>query len=224
MTLSVTAGTAEKSASSRNSKPTVGLIGVGKLGTAVGRLLEAAGYPLLAWSRSDSAERNLALSVMLPTAQMASREEILRADYLILAVPGPAAMNLDLSGYDGVIIDATNAWEPTDGDSPAGVNTRAFAQANPDLRVVKTFNHTAYTELTADARPAHVPGRRALGVAGDNEAARHAVARIVDDAGFDPVEMTLPQGHILEPDGPVFGNRFERADLQALVDASTARG
>ena len=103
MTLSVTAGTAETSASSRNSKPTVGLIGVGKLGTAVGRLLEAAGYPLLAWSRSDSAERNLALSVMLPTAQMASREEILRADYLILAVPGPAAMNLDLSGYDGVI-------------------------------------------------------------------------------------------------------------------------
>ncbi|QCP04871.1 hypothetical protein [Brevibacterium sp. CS2] len=88
--------------------------------------------------------------------------------------------------------------------------------------MVRTLNHAAYTDLAADARPAGAPGRRALGVAGDDPAALEAVAALVDRLGFDPVVLGPDRAHLLDVDGPVFGRRLERAEFESALAAASA--
>ena len=103
----------------------------------------------------------------------------------------------DLAALRGIVIDATNAWEATDGiAAPAGAEpqlsgTCGLARDLPHLAVVRTLNHAAYTDLAADARPAGAPGRRALGVAGDDPAALEAVAAA---HGLTPAQVMLRWG------------------------------
>ncbi|GAA4384405.1 NAD(P)-binding domain-containing protein [Brevibacterium sp. NPDC049920] len=212
----------------KTTATTIGIVGVGKLGTALGRLVIDAGCELVLAGRPGQPMLDLIVSSLLPEAQLVDFAELAaRADITILAVPRPALAGLDLAALRGIVIDATNAWEATDGiAAPAGAEPQLsgtcwLAGDLLHLAVVRTLNHAAYTDLAADARPAGAPGRRALGVAGDDPAALEAVAALVDRLGFDPVVLGPDRAHLLDVDGPVFGRRLERAEFEsALADAS----
>lgn len=212
----------------KTTATTIGIVGVGKLGTALGRLVIDAGCELVLAGRPGQPMLDLIVSSLLPEAQLVDFAELAaRADITILAVPRPALTDLDLAALHGIVIDATNAWEATDGIvAPAGEEPQlsgacGLARDLPHLAVIRTLNHAAYTDLAADARPAGAPGRRALGVAGDDPAALEAVAALVDRLGFDPVVLGPDRVHLLDVDGPVFGRRLEQAEFAAaLADAS----
>lgn len=213
----------------KTTATTIGIVGVGKLGTALGRLVIDAGCELVLAGRPGQPMLDLIVSSLLPEAQLVDFAELAaRADITILAVPRPALAGLDLAAFRGIVIDATNAWEATDGiAAPAGAEpqlsgTCGLARDLPHLAVVRTLNHAAYTDLAADARPAGAPGRRALGVAGDDPAALEAVAALVDRLGFDPVVLGPDRAHLLDVDGPVFGRRLERAEFESALAAASA--
>ncbi|MGW9825465.1 8-hydroxy-5-deazaflavin:NADPH oxidoreductase [Brevibacterium pityocampae] len=220
----------------KTTATTIGIVGVGKLGTALGRLVIDAGCELALAGRPGQPMLDLIVSSLLPEAQLVDFAELAaRADITILAVPRPALAvprpalaGLDLAALRGIVIDATNAWEATDGiAAPAGAEpqlsgTCGLARDLPHLAVVRTLNHAAYTDLAADARPAGAPGRRALGVAGDDPAALEAVAALVDRLGFDPVVLGPDRAHLLDVDGPVFGRRLERAEFESALAAASA--
>ena len=205
----------------------VGIIGVGKLGTTIGRLVANAGHELFLLSRPEDSIRELTISVMLPDSSTLPLEEMKQvADIIILAVPQSALADLDLDKTRGIIVDATNAWETTytspaldnsaDSSEPveSKANPRGFspiATMYPNLRVVKTLNHAAYTELTAE------PGRRALGVVSDDPAAQKIVSEFIDSIGFDPYPLRSARAQIIEPNGPAFGARLELADWEKLT-------
>ena len=208
---------------------TIGILGVGKLGTALGRLVLDAGYDLVLAGRpaaQDDLMLGLIVSSLLPEARLTDFATLAAAARVtILAVPRPALAEVDLGALRGIIVDATNAWEATDGAPPdtgaggqseGGGGFAALAAAHPHLSFVRALNHAAYTDLGADARPAGVPGRRALGVAGGAPAV-DAIAGLVDAFGFDPVVLDAEQAHLLDVDGPVFGRRLERAEFEAAV-------
>jgi predicted dinucleotide-binding enzyme len=89
--------------------------------------------------------------------------------------------------------------------------------------VVKTLNHLGYHELDEDRRPAGSPGRRAVGVAGDDKDALDVVSEFVERIGFDAVRLdSLRAGRSLEAGGPVFGASLGRADLQRVAGAEAA--
>ncbi len=210
----------------QNDRDLIGLLGAGKLGTAIGRLAAEAGFPLAVSVRPGNPLYDLTLPTLLPTARLVPFEELARtADILILALPQPALASIDLSGVRGIVVDATNAWEATDGTpdnsiSASSANTRhttAALQARyPELAIVKSLNHAGYTELSAEARPHGAPGRRTVAVAGD-AAARSRVAAFIDAIGFDPVELSAEHAALLEPGGVAFGQRLELADWPADI-------
>lgn len=198
----------------------LGIIGVGKLGSALGRLALDAGYDLQVADDPARELLDLIVGSVLPGARLVDVDTLIAtSDVIVLAVPQPVVETLPLGAVDGaIVVDATNAWEATDGvRALTAPTTLALAARHPHLRLVKTLNHLAYADLLADARPAGTPDRRALAVAGDDADAVATVVRLVDDLGFDPVPVGLALAGRLEPTGPVFGRRLTGADLEAAL-------
>jgi hypothetical protein len=84
--------------------------------------------------------------------------------------------------------------------------------------VVKALNHIGYHELEDQARPAGAKDRKAAGVAGDDPEAVEAIARLVDQIGYDPARVgDLAAGRILQPGGPVFGVTLNLPEFERVV-------
>ncbi len=205
----------------------LGIVGAGKVGTALGRLALDAGWELAITDLPGQPMLDLIVSTVLPGARLVDFETLAaESDIVVLALPQPAVASLDIEGLrDVVLVDATNAWAYTDGvRTIEGPTTRAIAARNPGLPIAKTLNHFAYSDLLADARPGAASGRRAVGVAAEDPRAREAVSRLVDDLGFDPVLIPLADSALLEPDGPVFGRQLVIADFVDALGVPTVVG
>lgn len=180
---------------------TVGVIGTGRLGTAVARLALEAGYPTYVSGR-DTAMNAMIVETTLPGAHWTTPAELWeRADAVILAIPQEALATLE-PAPGTLLIDATNAW-----DNAPEVDVAKLFPENP---VVKTLNHTTYSELHTEA---HLG--RAMGVAGDEEYAV-AVDKLVADMGFDPVRAPA---RALTPGQPFFGRRFTAEEFALALES-----
>lgn len=210
-------------------RPVIGIIGAGKVGTALARLLVEAGYEVHIAGSPRQTALELLVDVVAPGARVASPETLVEiADLVIVAVPFGKAPTVpwELFG-EKIIVDAMNYWPPIDGviaDVEADPrSTSEVNQArNPAMRLVKSLNHLGYHEMEDDSMPAGSPLRRALAVVGDDADARAAVARVIDDLGFDPVDGgALAHGVALEPGHPAFGRELSAAELGVLLTPSS---
>lgn len=202
-----------------SNPPTIGIVGAGKLGTALGQLVLEAGYPLHITGSPNQEHLNLILNSVLPGAIVVDFEtNAANADILILALPQDAVEDLDISAIQGDIIDATNEWDDT--HEPITVDDNFFAQLVekfPEHRWVRTLNQAAYTDLLADAVEAHHPMRRAMALVGNQDEAVQRIAAFVDAIGYDPVTLDPVHGALLDLGGPIFGERLTREELIAVV-------
>lgn len=196
---------------------TVGIIGAGKLGTALGRLSIAAGLETLIASR-PSPVLSLVVSSVLPQAELVDWENLAdlerRADVVILAVPATAVASLDLSAVRGTVVDATNPWEATGTAEPAA----SAAELHPDLLVARTLNHVSYEELLGSSRTAGQGApRRAMAVLAHDPRAAQQAAELLDVLGFDAVSIPPASAELFRPDGRLFGAWLDAEQLSAAV-------
>jgi predicted dinucleotide-binding enzyme len=92
------------------------------------------------------------------------------------------------------VIDTNNYYPQRDGHIPEldreQTTTAELLQRHlPSSKVVKAFNHIYAAELTTHGQPAGTPNRRALAIAGNDAEARKVVAQLIDQFGFDVVDM-----------------------------------
>ncbi|MDN4481365.1 NADPH-dependent F420 reductase [Demequina muriae] len=209
---------------------TVGILGAGKLGTVLARLAVDAGYRVLVASSAEPSRISLTLEVLAPGAEATTADAVAReSDIVILALPLGRYRNLPPASLGGsVVVDAMNYWWEVDGvrddlASPSSSTSELVASHLADARVVKAFNHMGYHDLDEGPRPSGMSGRRAIAIAGDDDAAVEATQRLVDSLGFDPVMIGgLSAGRRLEPGMPAFGANVGASELVALVDQATA--
>ena len=159
---------------------------------------------------------------------MPEAEVVAGADIVVLAVPISKATTVDLPALSGkVVIDAMNHWYPVDGshdeveDAPS--SSHWVQSLNPAMRLVKSLNHLGYHDMETDARPAGHAERRAVAAASDDVEARAAVAALLDDLGFDPVELPFAAARQLEGGGPVFGRWVDASGLRSALSRSGVR-
>src|SRR5688500_5407330 len=100
-----------------NTKPKVGIIGSGRLGTAVAKQLLKADYQIMIANSKGPETLNLILSVLLPDANAAAVEDTIQDnDIIILAIPLHQYKSLKPDLFkDKIVIDAMNYWPPTEG-------------------------------------------------------------------------------------------------------------
>lgn len=214
---------------SRRSSPLrVAVLGVGRVGSTVARLLVTAGCDVTVAASGDPERIALLTEVVVPGARAAWAADAVRdADLVILAVPLHRFATVDPGMLAGaVVIDVMNYWAPIDGvqavfeDAERG-SSEVVQQHLPDATVVKAFNHIGYHELEEHALPAGHPDRQALGVAGDDPAAVATVAGLIDAFGYDAVVVpSLAAGRVLQPGFPVFGARLGRDAFTAAAESA----
>ncbi|RAK52702.1 NADPH-dependent F420 reductase [Phenylobacterium deserti] len=195
---------------------TLGIIGAGGVGAAIGRSLARSGLPfLIANRRGPDSLRTLADELGLATP--ATVAEAAQADLVFVAVNWsklPAAL-AGLGPWNGrIVVDANNPLEaplfkPVDLGGRA--STQVFADLVPGARVVKGFNTLPPELLGAD--PQEGGGRRVLFLSGDDAGAKAEVAALVDRLGFAGIDLGgLETGGRLGqfPGGPLPGLNLVR--------------
>lgn len=209
------------------TKPIIGILGAGKLGTTLGKLLVEANYPVLI-SGSQSAEKiQLTIDILVPGAESLTTEEVSkRADIIVLALPLSKYTQLDPQILENtLLIDAMNYWWEIDGldetiysdaEQSSSEKVQAYFEKST---VIKAFNHMGYHNLGDDTRPNSTENRKAILIAGDQMAAVNQVEVIIDDVGFMPLHIgELRNGIILEPGSPLFGASLGLEEVQEKVN------
>lgn len=209
---------------------TIAVLGAGHVGSAFARVAIEAGYRVLLAASGDPQKIALIAQVLTPGAEPSwAADAVAEADVVVLAIPLHRFHAIDPALLGGkIVVDLMNYWPPIDGvqqlfEDPERGSSEIVQRQLADSRVVKSFNHIGYHELESERQPAGSPGRQALGIAGDDEAAVDAVVQLVERVGYDALRIGgLASGRILQPGGPVFGALLNASEFQQAIGYDAA--
>lgn len=203
---------------------TIGILGAGRVGTALARQAVKAGYRVRIATAKPAAENALLVDIVTPGAVAVESSQAAASDLVLLAIPLHKYRTLnpgDLAGR--VVIDAMNYWAPVDGafddfESDPRSTSEIVEGFLPHARVVKSLNHIGYHELEEDARFAGDVTRRALALAGDDAGAKTLVSTFIDRLGYDAVDAgPLSAGRAFEPATEIFTGSHNASQLLDLL-------
>ncbi|WP_348639017.1 NAD(P)-binding domain-containing protein [Curtobacterium sp. 9128] len=211
---------------------TIGIIGAGNIGGQLARLAVQHGYDVaIANSRGPETLADL-VSELGDRARAVTRDEAAAAgDLVVVTTPLAAIETIPVEPLVGkVVIDTNNYYPQRDGhiaalDDESTTTAELLQDRLPDARVVKAFNHIAAADLTTAGTPTGTAGRRALVVAGDDADAKRVVSDLLDEFGFDPVDIgPLAEGWRIQRDTPGYVKPYAAVELeQAVADAKRYR-
>lgn len=205
----------------------IGIVGAGMIGSTIAKLWVDAGHEVRLASRHPEELQPLVKKLGTRASAGTPAHAAMFGDVVMLTVPLVAIPDLarDLAPLlaGKVVLDTGNAYEKRDGTvapeatrHPQGSAGWAAAMF-PDARWVKAFNTVYFKTLQSEA---HRDGDR-LGIplAGDDREAVETAARLVRDAGFDPVIVgALPRGKEFEPDTRPYNTGMSGRDLRGIFD------
>ncbi|MFG2619576.1 NADPH-dependent F420 reductase [Streptomyces sp. NPDC048507] len=203
-----------------------GIIGTGRIGSVLARILVAAGHQVVLANARGPRSLGPLLAELGPGAAAAGPVEAAgQADLLVLMVPFDTVRGL-LPPHvvqDKVLVDATNAFGgPGAAAGPGGRgSSELVAEWYPGARVVKSLNTMHFETLAVAGRASGREPERRLAhfTAGDDAKAKEIVAGIITDLGFVPVDTgPLHSGGILQqPGGPLFNRPLTEAQALAWI-------
>ena len=92
----------------------------------------------------------------------------------------------------------------------------------PDSSVVRAFSMIDAADMSGDGHPKGDKKRRAIAIAGDDAAAKQLVAGLIDEFGFDVVDLgDLSESWRVDPGQKGFVTHQTEAELRANVAAAT---
>jgi hypothetical protein len=207
---------------------TIGIIGAGHIGSQVARLAVRSGYDVVI-SNSRGPETLTGLVAELGSNARASTpvDAAKAGDIVVVTIPLKSYRTVPVEPLAGkIVIDTNNYYPQRDGHIPEldneSTTTAELLQAHlPTSKVVKAFNHIYAAELTEHGQAAGTKNRRALVIAGNDEAAKARVREIIDQFGFDVVDAgSLSEGWRIQRDTPGYGPRRNVDELRRDLAAA----
>jgi predicted dinucleotide-binding enzyme len=194
---------------------TIGLIGAGHIGSQVARLAVQHGYDVVVSnSRGPETLQDLVRELGPRARAGTSREAAEAGDIVVVTIPLKNISDIPTAPLDGkIVIDTNNYYPERDGqiaelDNEQTTTSELLQRHLPSSKIVKAFNHIYAAELTTHNQAAGTPNRRALAIAGDDREANRVVADLIDQFGFDVVDMgPLAESWRIQRDTPGYGPR-----------------
>src|SRR6185503_1935821 len=148
-------------------------------------------------------------------------------DIVVVTIPLKNIRHVPVEPLAGkIVIDTNNYYPQRDGhiaelDSEATTTAELLQAHLPTSKVVKAFNHIYAASLTTAGQPPGTKDRQALVIAGDDRDAKATVARLIDQFGFDVVDVgPLKEGWRIQRDTPGYGPRRTAEQLRADLAAA----
>lgn len=215
----------------------IGIIGAGNIGGALTRRFSELGHEVtVANSRGPETLRELEAETgcTAVTARDAARDKDGDKDVVIVTVPENSVPRLPQDLFEGVgsevVVVDTGNYYPRHRDGridgiEQGTPESVWVAEQLGRPVVKAFNNIYAQHLRDHGRPQGSPGRIALPVAGDNQAAKATVMGLIEELGFDPVDAGgLEESWRQQPGTPVYATDFDADGVRrALAEARPDR-
>jgi hypothetical protein len=192
-------------------KMKVGIVGSGRVGSAIGRAWVKAGHQVMFSSRNLEHDKALAAKLGSNARAGTPREAAAFGDVVMISVPygALAAVGKDLGELikGKVVIDTCNPFPHRDGDIANWAREKgaglASAELLPGARLVRAFNAIGAARMGS----AHEePGKIGMPIASDDPQAIQAASRLIRDMGYEPVLVGgLAKGRYLMPGTPLAG-------------------
>jgi NADPH-dependent F420 reductase len=185
----------------------IAVIGAGNVGSRLAKLFILAGHEITIGSREQ--EKAIAIAAQLGETVKGAKyaDAVASADVIIVTTPWANNTTLDVVQELGdltgkIVIDCTNPLAPDYMSNTLGYTTSSaeeIAKLIPGIPVVKAFN-TIFAEVMEPGKQIF-DGQKATGFyCGDDAAAKAVAAKLIEDAGFEPVDAgVLQNARYLEP-------------------------
>jgi hypothetical protein len=208
----------------------IGVVGAGKIGGNLARLLTRAGHEVIISYARDAVELT-ARAAEFGCRAGSVAEAAGFGEVVVLSVPWPNidAVLVEAGSLAGkIVVDTTNHFAA---GGIEGLGDGTAAQVNrarmPGARLVKAYNTlTAGFQAAASGRTG--PERVVMFMCGDDDAAKGIVGGLITDTGFIPFDVgRLADGVVMEAPrrpGAVYGEEFGEADARRFFDGRRSAG
>ncbi len=211
----------------------IGIIGAGQIGGTLTRRFAALGHQVaVANSRGPATLAGLAAetgATAVPVAEAARA-----GDLVVVTIPERAIRDLPTDLFAGVpasvvVVDTGNYYpRQRDGrieEIEHGMTESRWVSEQLGRPVVKAFNNIQAAHLMNHGKPAGARSRIALPVAGDDDAGKAVVMRLIEELGFDAIDAGgIDESWRQQPDTPVYGTDLDADGVRrGLAAASPER-
>lgn len=207
----------------------IGIIGAGKIGGTLTRRLTELGHEV-AVANSRGPETLADLAAETGAKAVTVHEAARGRDLVVVTIPERSIPELPKDLFHGVpddaaVVDTGNYYPQRDGrieEIEAGMPESRWVERQLDRPVVKAFNNIYAQHLMKLGRPAGKPDRIALPVAGDDDAAKNVVMRIIDELGFDAIDAGgLDESWRQQPGTPVYTTDLDAEGVRRALDQAS---
>jgi len=194
-------------------KTKIGIVGSGRVGSAIGAVWVKAGHEVMFSSRNIENDKALAARLGDGARAGTPREAAAFGEVVMVSVPYGAlpSVGKDLGDLlkGKVVIDTCNPFPGRDGkiaewarEKGAGL---ASAELLPGARLVRAFNAIGSARMGSAYQK---PGRVGMPIAGDDAQAVAVASGLIREIGYEPVLVGgLDKGRYLIPGSPLAGER-----------------
>lgn len=204
----------------------IGIIGTGNIGGTLARKLHAVGHDIRV-ANSGGVEGVRAFADQIGATPVDVAGAVDGVDLVILSIPFPAIGTLPKDLFarlseDVPVIDTGNYYpgmrDPQIAEIDDGMVESVWVSNQLGRPVIKAFNNILAYSLTALGRVQGASDRLAVAVAGDDEAAKATVFRLVEEIGFDPVDAgPLSESWRQQPSTPSYCCDWNAEEMKAAL-------
>ncbi|HEU4618402.1 MAG TPA: NAD(P)-binding domain-containing protein [Gammaproteobacteria bacterium] len=215
---------ASRTVFAQNAPLKIGIIGTGRIGSALARHWVKAGHEVLRSSRHPDELKPLASELGARARVGTPREAAAFGDVVLVSVPYSAMPQIgrdyaaELKGK--IVLDTSNPVERRDGPMAAGALKKGSGVASSEYlagtRLVRAFNCIPAASLANEGN--RRPERIAIPIAGDDDEALAIAKRLIDEAGFDSVVVGgLESARRFDLGQPLASKLMTAAELERAV-------
>lgn len=179
-------------AAAAGAKMKIGIVGSGRVGSALGSVWAHAGHTVMFSSLDLEHDRKLAAEVGHGARAGSSREAAAFGDVVLVSVPYKAmpAVSKDIAALlkGKVVIDTSNPIPTRDGEVGERAREKGAGVASmeylPGARIVRAFNAVGAARMGEAHKN---PGKFGMPIAGDDKQAIEIASALIRDIGYEPV-------------------------------------